>query len=79
MEINETNINQVIAKNLKIARQINGLTLKDVGVILETTGQQAQKYESGKCPIGIDKLMQLAKHYNLPITFFFQTFEFPKG
>ena len=79
MEINETNINQVIAKNLKIARQINGLTLKDVGVILEITGQQAQKYESGKNPIAIDKLMQLAKHYNLPITFFFETFEFPKG
>ena len=29
MEVDENNINQVIAKNLKIARQVKGLTLKD--------------------------------------------------
>jgi len=75
MEVDENNINQVIAKNLKIARQVKGLTLKDVGAILGITGQQAQKYESGKNPIAIDKLMLLSKHLNLPISFFFKTFE----
>jgi transcriptional regulator with XRE-family HTH domain len=75
MEVDEKNINQVIAKNLKIARQVKGLTLKDVGAILGITGQQAQKYESGKNPIAIDKLMLLSKHLNLPIAFFFKTFE----
>jgi len=78
MIINETNVNQVIAKNLKIARNIKGLTLKDVGAILGITGQQAQKYESGKNPIAIDKLTHLSKHYNFPITFFFKEFQLPE-
>jgi len=78
MTTNETNINEVIAKNLKIARRVKGLTLKDVGAILGITGQQAQKYECGKNPIAIDKLMQLANHYNLSITFFFKEFQLPE-
>jgi transcriptional regulator with XRE-family HTH domain len=78
MKTNETNINEIIAKNLKIARNIKGLTLKDVGAILGITGQQAQKYECGKNPIAIDKLMQLSKHYNFPITFFLKEFQLPE-
>lgn len=43
MEVDENNINQVIAKNLKIARQVKVLTLKDVGAILGIKGQADSK------------------------------------
>lgn len=78
MKIEAKNINEIIAKNIKIARQLKGLTLKDVGKVLSITGQQAQKYEAGKNPISIDKLMILSKELDLPITFFFEEFKFNK-
>lgn len=78
MKIDETNISIIIATNLRIARQVKGLTLQDVGKVLGITYQQCQKYETGKHTIPICKLLIVANHMNLPINFFFEKFELVK-
>jgi transcriptional regulator with XRE-family HTH domain len=78
MKIEESNVNDIIAENIKIARRMKGLTLKEVGLLLGITGQQVQKYEAGKNPIAIDKLLVLARKLGLPINFFFEKFTFDK-
>ncbi len=78
MKIEENDVINIIARNIKIARRIKGLTLKEVGFMLGITGQQVQKYETGKNPIAIDKLLVLASKLGLPINFFFEKFTFDK-
>lgn len=65
-------IDAIIAKNLRIARYLREMTLKDIGEILDVSGQQVQKYETGKSAISIDSLVKLAKALDLPISFFFE-------
>ena len=74
-EINENKIKETISNNIRIIRRFNGLTLRDVGKIVNTTHQQVQKYETGKSLIPIHKLLLLSSHLNLPITFFLTEFE----
>jgi transcriptional regulator with XRE-family HTH domain len=73
--VNESNINQIIAINLRIARQVKGLTLKDMGEMLGITYQQFQNYETGKNSISIGKLLVIANHLDLPVNFFFEEFK----
>ena len=75
MELNENKIKEIISNNIRIIRRFNGLTLRDVGKIVNTTHQQVQKYESGKSLIPIHKLFLLSSRLNLPITFFLTEFE----
>ena len=75
MELTENKIKEVISNNIRIVRRFNGLTLKDVGEIVNTTHQQVQKYETGKSAIPVHKLFLLSSHLNLPITFFLTEFE----
>ena len=75
MKVESGNINAIIARNIKLARHMRELTLKDIGDILGVTGQQAQKYEACQNPISIDKLMLLSKALGFPITFFFEEFK----
>mgnify|MGYP005607338527 FL=1 len=77
-EANEANINIIIATNLRIARQVKGLTLQDIGKLLGITYQQCQKYETGKHTIPICKLLIMANHMDIPISFFFEKFELVK-
>jgi transcriptional regulator with XRE-family HTH domain len=75
ISIDEENIDKIIASNLKIARKVKGLTLKDMGLILGITYQQCQKYETGSQSVPLCKLVTISKHLNLPINFFFEKFE----
>ena len=68
-------IDTIVAKNLRIARYLRELTLKDVGKILDVSGQQVQKYETGKSAISIDSLVKVSAALNLPIKFFFEEIE----
>lgn len=68
-------IENIVANNLKIARRIRDVTLKDLSCVLGVTYQQVQKYETGKNSISIGKLLVIANHLNLPITFFFEEFK----
>lgn len=75
MKITESEIRAIVSKNLRTIRHFNGLTLRDIGQIVNTTHQQVQKYETGKSLIPIDKLFLLSSHLKLPITFFVTEFE----
>ena len=74
-ELTENKIKEIISNNIRIIRRFNGLTLKDVAEIVNTTHQQVQKYEAGKSLIPIHKLFLLSSHLDLPITFFLTEFE----
>jgi transcriptional regulator with XRE-family HTH domain len=74
VEVNENNINEIIAQNIKIARRIRGLTLREVGAMLGITGQQVQKYETGKSPISVEKLIIISGKLEIPLQFFFNKF-----
>ena len=56
----EHKIKEIISNNIRIIRRFEGLTLKDVGKIVNTTHQQVQKYETGKSLIPIHKLFLLS-------------------
>ena len=65
-------VEKTIAENFKIIRKIKGLNLAEVGKVLGCTGQQVQKYESGKSKISIKMITKFANFTNLPISFLFQ-------
>ena len=71
----EHKIKETISNNIRIIRCFEGLTLKDVAQIVNTTHQQVQKYESGKSLIPVHKLFLLSSHLDLPITFFLTEFD----
>ena len=74
-EISENKIKETISNNIRIIRRFKGLTLRDVGKIVNTTHQQVQKYETGKSLIPVHKLFLLSSHLDLPISFFLTEFE----
>lgn len=74
-EMQDIDINKTISQNLKIARQVKGFTVKDMGKMLGITYQQFQKYETGKNAISIFKLLKIANYLGLPVDFFFKTFD----
>ena len=72
-ELNE--IELLVANNLKIARKIRGLTLKQLAEVLDVTQQQVQKYETGGSRIPLDKLVLISKHLKVNLEFFVKRFE----
>jgi transcriptional regulator with XRE-family HTH domain len=60
-------INSILAKNFKIIRKIKGLSLNEMGEILGVSGQQAQKYETGRTQISITSMTKLAIYCNIPV------------
>lgn len=52
-------------ERLKQIREDNDLTQADIAVFLKTTKQQVSKWETGKQIMGVDKIILLAKHYNI--------------
>ena len=62
----------VIAHNFKVIRKVKGLNLAEVGQVIGCSGQQVQKYETGKNKISISALVKFADFLNIPVTFFFK-------
>lgn len=52
-------------KRLKDIREDNDLTQADVAEFLQTTKQQVSKWENGIQIMGVDKIIKLAKYYNI--------------
>ena len=68
-------IEQRVANNLKIIRRVRGFTLKQVGDVVGVTQQQIQKYESGNSRVPLDKLILMAKYFNVNLGFFVKEFK----
>lgn len=69
-------IDFLIAKNLKIARIVRSLTLREVSLLIGVSGQQVQKYEACNSRIPIDKLVLIAEHLNFSLDFFIKEIKF---
>jgi transcriptional regulator with XRE-family HTH domain len=61
----------IIGTNLKHLRRQAGFTQTDIGVQLDVTFQQIQKYESGQNRLPMEKLYVLKHIYNVPYDYFF--------
>ena len=58
-----------------MARRIRGLTLQELGIIVNVTGQQVQKYEAGLNKIPLEKLITISRHLKFDMEFFLKKFE----
>lgn len=56
-----------IAESLKKIRKENKLKQKDIALILKTTQEQYQLYESGKREIPLHHFITLARYYNITL------------
>jgi transcriptional regulator with XRE-family HTH domain len=63
--------NRRIGQIIKEARKARGMTQMDLSELLGVSYQQVQKYEKGNDNISVDRLKQIAKAVNVPITLFF--------
>lgn len=64
-------INQKIGNNLRIWRQIKGMSQYDLSQTLGISFQQIQKYETGSNRIAASRLWQCAQTLELPIQSFY--------
>ncbi len=65
------NENRRIGQLIKEARQARNLTQMEVSELIGVSYQQVQKYEKGSDNISVERLKQIAKALNVPITLFF--------
>ena len=64
-------MDKLVAKRMKIARLLRGLSQQQLGKALGISIQQIQKYEKATNRISSGKLYYLAEFLKLPITYFF--------
>lgn len=65
-------------KRLKDIREDNDLTQADIAEFLQTTKQQVSKWENGIQIIGVDKIIKLAKYYNISADYILGLTDIPK-
>ena len=63
---------RLIARRVRLARRLRGLTQSAVGQALGKTAQQIQKYENGRNRISAGTLAQIAQILDFPISYFFK-------
>ncbi len=69
------NENKRIGQLIREARKARGLTQIDLSELIGVSYQQVQKYEKGSDNISVERLKQIAKAVNVPITLFFPSAE----
>lgn len=65
-------ISILVGNQIRIARNLKKISQSQLSKALGISFQQIQKYEKATNRISATKLMQAAKFFNLPISFFFQ-------
>lgn len=71
MAIKHEELNKVIGLNIRTIRLQLGHTQNEFAIHLGVTGQQLQKYETGKDSISAGKLWMIAKITQQPINYFY--------
>lgn len=69
--IDENDVNQYAARQLKILRTTTGLTQKALAEEMHMSPQQLQKYEHGHNRLSVGKLFLFAEAFDVSITLFF--------
>ena len=54
---------------LKILRELNSQSQKEIAKVIDTTQQYYGRYENGETPIPIDRLILLAKYYKVSLDY----------
>jgi transcriptional regulator with XRE-family HTH domain len=65
-------IDKHVGARLRMRRMMVGMSQGKLGVALDVTFQQIQKYEKGTNRIGASRLQQLARVLEVPPAFFFE-------
>ena len=60
-----------VGRQVRLARELNGLTQVEVGKRLGMSFQVIQKYEQGEIRVSASRLYQLARLFERPVEFFF--------
>ena len=60
-----------MGRRLRLARTMNGLGQRDVAAMAGVSYQQVQRYENGTDRITAERLDEISKGLNAPVTFFF--------
>jgi|TARA_R100000908_G_C3631885_1_gene72328 transcriptional regulator with XRE-family HTH domain len=63
--VEEVNFNRTVGGNIKFLRNLSKLNQSKVGIVLDTTFQQIQKYEKGVNGLSSRKLKLLANKFNV--------------
>src|ERR1700739_937421 len=64
-------INQCVGRRVRTLRTASGHSQEHLAQMLGLSFQQVQKFESGASRISPDKLLSIARHYDMPIAWFF--------
>ena len=64
-------INQSVGRRVRAIRMTCGHSQEHVAQLLNLSFQQVQKFESGSSRISPDKLLSIARYYDMPIAWFF--------
>lgn len=67
-----TPLDQHLGKQLRVRRNLLGMSQERLADLLGLTFQQVQKYERGKNRISASRLFQLSKILDVPIDYFFK-------
>jgi transcriptional regulator with XRE-family HTH domain len=63
-----------VGRQLRLARELAGLTQTDIGKKLGMSFQVVQKYEQGEIRVSASRLFQLAALMGKPVAYFFEGF-----
>jgi len=64
-----------VGRQLRLARELAGLTQTDIGKKLGMSFQVVQKYEQGEIRVSASRLFQLSVLMDKPVAYFFEGFE----
>ena len=68
-----------VGRQLRLARELSGLTQTDIGRKLGMSFQVVQKYEQGEIRVSASRLFQLAALMGKPVGYFFEGYEVGSG
>jgi transcriptional regulator with XRE-family HTH domain len=68
-----------VGRQLRLARELAGLTQTDIGRKLGMSFQVVQKYEQGEIRVSASRLFQLSVLMAKPVAYFFEGFEVGAG
>ena len=65
-----TNIRKIFAKKLQKARELKGISQRELGLLTGLSDKSISAYEQGRVMPPLDILPKLAKHLDQPISYF---------
>ncbi len=65
-------VDEHVGARIRVRRTLLGMNQEKLGEILGLSFQQIQKYEKGANRVSASRLFQLAKIFNVPVSYFFE-------